>query len=60
MANKQKTATCLDDPVVQEVREARRRLVEEAGGTVEGLMKLVKAESEPAPRGTKPKTKSKS
>ena len=30
-----------DGPVVREVREARAKLWEEAGGTIEGLMDLV-------------------
>ena len=30
-----------DDPVVREVREARARLWKEAGGTFEGLQRLV-------------------
>lgn len=29
------------DPVVEEVRQARRALWKQAGGTVEGLMRLV-------------------
>ena len=30
-----------EDPVVREVREIRRRLWAEAGGTVEGLLRLL-------------------
>jgi hypothetical protein len=31
-----------DDPVVREVRAARAELWKEAGGTIEGLMRLAK------------------
>jgi hypothetical protein len=31
-----------DDPVVREVREARAKLWKEAGGTIEGLMRLAR------------------
>lgn len=31
-----------DDPVVEEVRRARRELWKQAGGTLEGLSRLVK------------------
>ncbi len=36
-----KTKSVLDDPVVQEVREARGRLWREGGGTVEGYIRAV-------------------
>lgn len=31
----------LEDPVVEEIRAIRRRMQEEAGGTLEGLLKLI-------------------
>ena len=31
----------LDDPVVREVRQARQKLWQEAGGTIEGLLRLL-------------------
>jgi hypothetical protein len=36
-----KTKALWDDPVVREVREARAKLWKEAGGTFEGLQRLV-------------------
>jgi len=31
-----------DDPIVKEVREARRKLFEEAGGTLEGYFEMLR------------------
>ena len=47
-----------DDPVVEEVRAIRARLWKEAGGTVEGLVRLIAAdqverETAAGPNGTK-------
>lgn len=39
MARKQSSVQ--DDPVVREVREARQKLWQEAGGTIEGLLRLL-------------------
>ena len=36
-----KKVSVIDDPVVREVRQARQKLWEEAGGTVEGLLRLL-------------------
>lgn len=33
-----------DDPVVEEIRAVRARLWKEAGGTVEGLVRLISAD----------------
>ena len=43
-----------DDPVVREVREARAKLWEEAGGTIAGLMRLAKERASQLQKG-KPK-----
>lgn len=43
--NPKKRYIASDDPVVQEVREVRARLWEEGGGTIEGLMRVVKAKA---------------
>ena len=34
-------SSVLDDPVVREVRQARQKLWREAGGTIEGLLRLL-------------------
>jgi hypothetical protein len=46
-----------DDPVVQEVRRARARLWKEGGGTIEGLMRVVKLKAARIRRGDKSKGK---
>jgi hypothetical protein len=33
----------IDDPIVKEIHETRRRIMEECGGTVEGLIAHLKA-----------------
>ncbi len=48
-----------DDPVVQEVRQARAKLWEEGGGTIEGLMRVVKQRVARIRRAAKPKAKGK-
>jgi hypothetical protein len=55
MATKRKTTTYTDDPVVREVRETRARMCEEAGGTIEGLMRLVHEEVPEKPSPRKPR-----
>jgi hypothetical protein len=44
-----------DDPVVREVRQAREELWREAGGTIEGLLRLLD-EREPRSRRRRRKT----
>ena len=36
----------IDDPIVKEIHETRRRIWEECGGTVEGLIAYLKAAEE--------------
>lgn len=36
-----KNRSLREDPVVREVREARRKLWEQAGGTIDGLIRLL-------------------
>jgi hypothetical protein len=36
----------IDDPIVKEIHEIRRRIMEECGGTVEGLIAHLKAAEE--------------
>jgi len=43
------------DPIVEEVRAIRAQLVREAGGTLDGLIKLVKSESRKRENGRTPK-----
>jgi len=44
MPTRRKRKSQADDPVVQEVRAIRARMCKEAGGTIEGLMRLVREE----------------
>ena len=51
-----------EDPVVEEVRAVRARLWKEAGGTVEGLMRLIASdqpenETKPGTHGAKTPTR---
>ena len=51
-----------DDPVVEEIRAVRARLWKEAGGTVEGLMRLIASdrpenETKPGTHGAKTTTR---
>ncbi len=39
-----------EDPIVADVREARAQLLEAAGGSVEGLVKLLRAREQEAGR----------
>ncbi len=60
MKKKQTPTIWSDDPVVQEVRRARDRLWEEGGGTIEGLMRVVKAKAAKVRCGRKSNRKTKS
>ena len=53
---KARKKTMVDDPVVAEVRRIRAQIWKEAGGTAEGLIKLLN-ERQPVVRGGRARTK---
>ena len=54
-----KKKSVIDDPVVQEVREARAKLYREGGGTIEGYIRAVHETVKQMRMQRKPRRKSK-
>ncbi len=57
MKTKRTRSIWSDDPVILEVRRARAKLWEEGGGTIEGLMRVVKRKAARIRKSSKSKTK---